>query len=161
MQKNVLLITTNLFTIFFIAGCGYHMIKPDEKTVYIEPFSNHTLQPEIDLYLLKNLKKTLAQSPGFITVSRRNEADIFVRGKIQEFTRNPEFISESDSIVMASYKVKVSVEITKNGTTQKKDIVQVYFMELSEKLKTDLLLDDITKKISQDIFFHLINSDEK
>lgn len=137
------------------------MINTGQKTVYIEPFSNLTLQPEIDIYLLKNLKKTFLQSPGFTLVSNKTEAHIIIHGRIQQFSRNPEFVSESDQIVMASYKVKIALQIERNGNTMQKEIDQIYFLELSDKLKTDLLLDNITKKISQDIYFNCIETDEK
>ncbi|MCM8816758.1 MAG: LPS assembly lipoprotein LptE [Candidatus Omnitrophica bacterium] len=160
MQKRFLLVAANIF-ILLLAGCGYKLINPSQKTVYVEPFSNFTIQPEIDLYLVKNLKKTLAQSVGFMVVSNKKDADIIIRGMIHKFIRNPEFIAGSDNLIMASYRIKVIVEIEKENQTRQKEIEQTYFLELSEKLNTQQLLEIISNRISQDIYLKLIEENEK
>ncbi|MCM8758321.1 MAG: LPS assembly lipoprotein LptE [Candidatus Omnitrophica bacterium] len=160
MQKRFLLVAANIF-ILLLAGCGYKLINPSQKSVYVEPFSNFTIQPEIDLYLVKNLKKTLAQSVGFMVVSNKKDADIIIRGMIHKFIRNPEFIAESDNLIMASYRIKVIVEIEKENQTRQKEIEQTYFLELSEKLNTQQLLEIISNRISQDIYLKLIEENEK
>lgn len=160
MPKKFLLIFSKILLVFF-AGCGFHLISPKQKTVYVEYFSNLSLQPQIEQYLQKNLKKTIAESPGLMIVSKKQDADLVIKGRIQAFSRNPEFISDSDQIIMASYKVVLDVEIEKDGKIDKHRFDQTYFMELSTKLKTDILLDTITKKVSQDIYLYLIQQDEK
>lgn len=157
MQKRYLLVAANIF-ILLLAGCGYKLINPSQKSVYVEPFSNFTIQPEIDLYLVKNLKKTLAQSVGFMVVSNKKDADIIIRGMIHKFIRNPEFIAESDNLIMASYRIKVIVEIEKENQTRQKEIEQTYFLELSEKLNTQQLLEIISNRISQDIYLKLFEA---
>ncbi|HOC03298.1 MAG TPA: hypothetical protein PKK91_07455, partial [bacterium] len=72
-------------------------------------FSNHTFQPQIEVYLQKNLKKTIAESPVFSLVNSRQDADIVISGVINDFKRNPEFISDADQVMMASYNVKITL----------------------------------------------------
>lgn len=158
MRKYCLLIFFEI--LFLFSGCSYKIINPSEKTVYVDCFSNHSLQPQIEIWLLKNLKKTIVESPVFSLVNDKEKADIVISGVIDDFTRSPEFISESGQIIMASYKAKVSLVISQNGIISQKPIEQVYFLELSKRFKMDYLLDMISKKISQDIHYQLI-SDEK
>ncbi|HOK80386.1 MAG TPA: hypothetical protein PK303_06285 [bacterium] len=157
MPKNLLFILEALL----FSGCGFHLINPAQNRVYVEVFSNRSLQPGIEIFMVKNLKKTLAELPGFTPVSKKNSADIILEGTIQQFSRDPEFIAESDQIVMASYKIKILLEIIKNGKTTEKTFQQTYVVNLTRQLKTDELLDNISKKVSKDIYFQLINLDEK
>lgn len=158
MQRNLLICIS---IIFLFTGCSYQLINPEQTTVYVEIFSNHTLQPEIDLYLLKNLKKTITRSPGFILASSKSSADIIISGIIEEFSRNPEFISKSDQIIMASYRVKILLNIEKNHQIMKRNIDQIYSLELATEFKKDYLLDQLSNKISQDIYFQLLQLNEK
>lgn len=158
MRKYCLLIFIE--ALFLFSGCSYKLINPSEKTVYVDYFSNHSLQPQLEIWLLKNLKKTIVESPVFSLVNDKENADIVINGIINDCTRSPEFISESGQIIMASYKAKVSLVIERNGRISQKSIEQVYFLELSKKFKMDYLLNMLSKKISQDIYYQLI-SDEK
>ncbi len=159
-KKSLLLIAIEIMAVL-LAGCGYQLINPEQKTVYVGYFSNHTLQPGIDLFLVRNLKKTLAEAPGFMVVSKTKDAHLIINGKIQQFVRTPEFIAESDQIIMASYRVSVLVEIDRDGKTVGQKLDQTYVLELSRGLRTDQLLDILSKKIAQDIYFRLIKADER
>ncbi|MCM8824805.1 MAG: hypothetical protein NC937_01430 [Candidatus Omnitrophica bacterium] len=157
MQKNALLISIEILALI-MAGCGYHLINPEQKTVYVEPFSNHTLQPKMEQFLLKNIRKTLAQAPGFMLVSKKSDASVVISGKIIKFSRNPEFIDRSDQIVMASYTVGVLLDIEKDGATLRQKIEQTYFMELQSHFRLDQILDAVSKKVARDVYFWLIQS---
>ncbi len=157
MRKCYLLIFIEI--LLFLSGCSYKLISPSEKTVYVDYFSNHSLQPQIEIWLQKNLKKTIAESPVFSLVNDRENADIVICGVINDFSRNPEFISESSQVIMASYKVRISLNIEKNGRILQKRLEQIYSLELTTKFRMDHLLDMLSKKLSQDIYCQLI-SDE-
>ena len=157
MRKNCLLLLIEVLLIF--SGCSYRFVNPSEKSVYVDFFSNHTFQPQIEVYLQKNLKKTIAESPVFSLVNNRQNADIVISGVINDFKRNPEFISDSDQVMMASYSVKITLTITKNGEVAHRNLEQLYSLELATNFKMDYLLDMLSKKISQDIYYQLV-SDE-
>ncbi|MGB9642405.1 MAG: hypothetical protein ACP5JO_02730 [Candidatus Ratteibacteria bacterium] len=157
MPKNLLLV----LEVLLFTGCGFHLINPAQSRVYIEVFSNRTLQPGIEIFMVKNLKKILAESPGFTPVSKKYSADMTLGGTIQQFSREPEFIAESDQIVMASYKIKILLEIIKDGKIIEKTFQQTYVVNLTRQLKTDELLDDISKKVSKDIYLQLIHLHEE
>ncbi len=160
-RKSLLPLAIEILGIFLAAGCGFHLINPGQKTVYVEYFHNLTLQPAIEQFLMKNLKKELVESPGFMPVSRKKDADIIIRGRIERFSRNPEFVSGSDQILMASYSAAVVFEIEKDGMIKNYRIDRTYFLQLATSLKTDELLDMLCKKISKDIYFELVQSDER
>ncbi|MCM8764276.1 MAG: hypothetical protein NC830_02775 [Candidatus Omnitrophica bacterium] len=160
MRKNALLIAIEI-VVLILAGCGYQLINPEQKTVYVELFSNYTLQPKMEQFLLKNIRKTLAEAPGFMLVSKKSDANIVINGKISKFSRNPEFIDGSDQIVMASYTVGILLEIGKDGETLRQKLEQTYFMELQSHFRLDQILDAVSKKVALDIYFRLIQLYEK
>ena len=146
--------------LFLFSGCMYKFVNPSQKTIYVDYFANHTLQPQIETWILKNLKKTIVEGPAFLLVGDKEKADIVITGVIDDFTRNAEFISDSDQIMMACYKVKISFDINRNGKISQKNLEQVYSLELATVFKKDMLLDMLSKKIAQDIYYQIISNEE-
>jgi outer membrane lipopolysaccharide assembly protein LptE/RlpB len=80
---------------FFLAGCaGYHLgpVKPKYmtgiSTVAVPSFKNDTLRARVEVLLANALIKQIQQD-GTYKVTDGNDADVVIKGTLQQVTRSP------------------------------------------------------------------------
>ncbi|MCL5408967.1 MAG: LPS assembly lipoprotein LptE [Candidatus Omnitrophica bacterium] len=147
-----------LFSLVLLSGCSYTLVKPSARTVYVKVFANNTLQPKIESYVYSEIKQTLVEREGFEIVNNPGNADIIIGGTITDFTRGPDFFSNTGEIQMASYTVKITLAIQKNNKTTKQIISTDFHLPLIQNFNLDLLLTQISNKVADKIYFLLLKN---
>ena len=145
-----------LLLLISLSGCFYTLVKPGNQKVYVDVFTNQSLQPQIETAIYTELKKTFAEKPGFTLVWKPAESDISLSGKIIEFSRKPDFFSKDDEILMAAYHAKMEITVTRAGTSEKHVFEDNFHLPLTQSLTVDFLLREISIKLADQVYFFLL-----
>ena len=159
------LIVLLIANFLFLSGCGYHFIKYNtEKKVFISPFENYSLQPQIEIYTISKLYEMILNYPGFIPVKNKENADIIIKGKIKKVKRPPIFFSteNANEIVMAKFSVEVETEIYKGKKIVSKNLIkEILPVELLNGFKEEEMLERLGTQIARRLFFILVKKYEE
>lgn len=150
--------------IIFFAGCGYKFIHQKEKKIYIETISNHTFQPQLEIYLDESLRDVINSYPEFSIVNSKKYADCSLKINLLKLVREPLFFSgeKTDEIVNARFNVKFEVILKEKGKLISQKILSE---KLSFSLARDFEEEKILKKLSDEIavrvYFWLVENENK
>jgi hypothetical protein len=160
LKRLILLIS--LIPIF--SGCGYKFIAATGKKIFLRPIVNSTLQPNIDIYLNKELRQTLIEYPEFSPVNQEKAAEYLMHIEIKKWERLPLFFSKEggDEITIAKFQIEVEVAVSKKGgkftPVTIKDTLSV---PLAREYKEEDILQKTSKKLSDKIYIYLLEKNEK
>jgi len=145
-----------LLEFVLLSGCMYHLVRPNSNSVFVEVFSNKSVQPGIETALYANLKKTFAEKQGFTLAENAASANIVLSGTITDFTRNTGFFTGNEEPAEGNFTVKLSLSVYDGKKTDVLPLSENYRMNLVSNPGVDFLLDQIAKKLSLDIYFFLL-----
>jgi hypothetical protein len=97
-------------------GCaGYQLgpingLQPGEKSVQINPFGNHTLQPGLTDALTVQLRKEF-QRDGTYKLDTQGDADVIVNGTIMQYQRVEVTLSSNDILTVQDYRLTLTAHI--------------------------------------------------
>ncbi|MGD0260340.1 MAG: LPS assembly lipoprotein LptE [Verrucomicrobiota bacterium] len=99
------------------SGCAGYKLGPvnglaaREKSVQINPFANHTLEPRLGDALTTQLRKALQQD-GTYQLASHNDGDIVVSGSITRYQRQEVSFSSSDILTVLDYRLELTALVT-------------------------------------------------
>lgn len=102
-------------------GCaGYRVGPPSglparEKTVYVTPFSNRTLEPRLGEAVTQALRKRLSQEGTFKLVTR-GSADIVVSGTLTQYSRQAVAYEHGDVITARDFEAILTARVIAEPT---------------------------------------------
>ena len=158
-RRNCLLVSIFLL---LLSGCGYQILNlASEKKVYISVFENLTLQPQMEIYIIKNLREKIMSYPLFNLVEDKKDADIIIEGKIEKFWREPLFFSSEDTrdIVMGRMWIEIEVKIEKGENVWSEKIKENIGVPLVEEYEEEKVLEKLGEEIARKIFFILVKNE--
>jgi len=165
LNKKSVLILLLISIVLLLSGCGYHLIKYNmEKKVFISPFENYSLQPQVEVYTLGKLYEIMLSYPGFAPVKNKENADIVLKGKIKRIERPPVFFSteKTNEIVMARFSVEIEIAIYKGKKLVSKDLIKESIaVELLNDFKEEEMLEKLGTQIAKKVFFLLVKKHEQ
>jgi len=135
-----------------------------EKKVFISPFENYSLQPQVEVYTLGKLYEIMLSYPGFAPVKNKENADIVLKGKIKRIERPPVFFSteKTNEIVMARFSVEIEIAIYKGKKLVSKDLIKESIaVELLNDFKEEEMLEKLGTQIAKKVFFLLVKKHEQ
>jgi len=147
--------------ILLFSGCFYHIVNPSEQKVYVDVFSNLSLQPGVETRLCSNMRKTFSSNPGFILAGKPSEAQIVITGSIVDFPRAADFYSKDEKVLMGGYTVKIEAQFRTGAKIVSKRFEETFHQELTTKFDADSLLDSVTDRLSRGIYFYLLKTDAR
>lgn len=154
-----------LSLLILTSGCGYHLVNPTSRTkVYIGYLVNDTFQPQLDIYLLNELKEKILNYPGFELVSDLSRADWQITGRIIKFEREPLFFSteNSDKIILARFNIGINLKITNSEyTSEEQTIEENIAVALTPTYQEEEMLKKISQEVADKIFFRFLRIYEK
>ncbi len=159
-RRNCLLVS--IFFLLLLSGCGYQILNlASEKKVYISVFENLTLQPQMEIYIIKNLREKIMSYPLFNLVEDKKDADIIIEGKIEKFWREPLFFSSEDTrdIVMGRMWIEIEVKIEKGENVWSEKIKENIGVPLVEEYEEEKVLEKLGEEIARKIFFILVKNE--
>ena len=98
-------------------GCAGYRLGPTnglearEKSVLIEPFANHTLEPRLTDPISSQLRKQL-QRDGTFQLATGSSADILLTGVITRYQRVVLTLSPNDVLTAQDYRITVTAQVT-------------------------------------------------
>jgi len=150
--------------IIFFTGCGYKFIHQREKRIYIEPISNYTFQPQMEIYLNESLRDTITSYPGFSLVNSKKAADYSLKIKLLKLEREPLFFSreKANEIVNARFNINFDVFLKKEGEVISHRIFsETLSFPLTRTFEEEKVLQKLCQKIALKIYFWLVEENEK
>jgi hypothetical protein len=100
-----------------MAGCAGYRLGPTNglaagsKSIQVNLFQNHTLEPRLTEAVAQALRKRLQQD-GTFKLATRGDADIVVSGVITRYTRLPVSFQPRDVITARDLDVALCVQVT-------------------------------------------------
>jgi hypothetical protein len=99
-----------------LTGCAYHLgptngVVAQEKTIQVNPFANHTLEPHLTDEVTTQLRKQL-QRDGTYHLATHGEADIIVSGVITNYSRQALSFQPQDTLTVQDYRVSLTAIVT-------------------------------------------------
>ena len=109
----------------FLAGCillalngcaGYQLgpvngLQAGEKSIEINAFGNHTLQPGLTDSLTMQLRKEI-QRDGTYKLDTSGDPDLIVNGTIMQYQRLEVTLSSSDILTVKDYRLTLTAQVT-------------------------------------------------
>jgi hypothetical protein len=99
------------------SGCAGYKLGPvnglaaREKSVQINPFANHTLDPRLGDAVTTQLRKALQQD-GTYQLASHDDGDIVVSGSITRYQRQEVSFSSSDVLTVLDYRLQLTARVT-------------------------------------------------
>jgi hypothetical protein len=147
-----------------LSGCAGYRLGPTnglaagEKSVRINPFSNHTMEPRLGDAVTSALRRNI-QRDGTYEVATRDTADIVVTGVLKRYERHELSFVPKDVLTVRDYRVSVTAQVTARDTISGKTILDQETtgytlvrvgtdLTSSERQAAPLLADDLAEKIT-------------
>lgn len=148
------LISTALFALTLIVGCGYTFAPQGEhidrriRHIYVEPFSNKTVQAELENYMRTAFIDQIIQNSRFKAVGSVEQADAVISGSVLNF--NTAALSYRKSILAAEERATVMLEVSLRDLQTGKTLwsSRTVTGRVDYKLEDDINLLTATRKIS-------------
>ena len=103
-------------SIFFLlaasGGCGYTLKSTPPhgvKTIYVETFKNETYEPALEIDLTNGITNRFLFD-GTLKVTRPENADAVLKGKLTKFTREPLRYTSTEEIL--EYRLTLTVDFS-------------------------------------------------
>ena len=99
------------------AGCvGYHLGPPSgqvagARSIQINAFVNHTLEPRLPEYVMMSLRKNLVQD-GTYRLNTHGDGDVILTGEIKNYQRVGLSYQPTDVLTVLDYEITMTAEIT-------------------------------------------------
>lgn len=106
-----------LLALLGLCGCaGYHLgpvngLEAGEKSVQINPFPNHTLQPRLTDEVTLQLRKAL-QSDATYKLATEGDPDLILSGVITRYQRSEVTLSSNDILTVRDYRLTLTAQVT-------------------------------------------------
>lgn len=150
--------------ILFVTSCaGYRLGPPSglsarEKTVYVAPFVNKTLEPRLSEAVTQALRKRLSQEGTFRLVTR-GAADIVVSGTLTRYDRQAVAYEYGDVITARDFEATATAHVVAKPTTGGAPLVDCEVrgratfrigadQTTSERLALPALADDLARRVA-------------
>jgi len=147
------------------AGCGYHLMKTEARTVLIGRIINESLQPQVETRITESLNDLLLAHPVFSPAATSGSADITLSGAIRKFERSPLFFSTGDppAVTMARYRVAIALSLReRNGTVTDVTVNEEFSINLTGGFDEEKMVAGISDLAAKKILFLLTERyDEK
>ena len=110
-----------LILLLALSGCAGYRLGPTTgiaaryRTLCVMPFANETLEPRLPEAVQSALLHTLQQE-GTYRVTRRDEADVVVTGRIVEYERGGIAYDPNDVRTITDFRVVLRAEVTATET---------------------------------------------
>lgn len=109
-------------------GCAGYKLGPvnglaaGEKSVQVNPFANHTLEPRLTDAVTTQLRKTLQQD-GTYQLASHDDGDIILSGSITRYLRQEVGFSASDILTVTDYRLEIRAQVTARQRSSSKVIL--------------------------------------
>ncbi|NLH73770.1 MAG: LptE family protein [Verrucomicrobia bacterium] len=150
--------------ILFVTACaGYRLGPPSglaarEKTVYVAPFVNKTLEPRLSEAVTQALRKRLSQEGTFRLVTR-GAADIVVSGTLTKYDRQAVAYEYGDVITARDFEAFATAHVVAKPATGGAPLVDCEVrghatfrigadQTTSERLALPALADDLARRVA-------------
>ena len=107
------------------SGCAGYKLGPvnglaaREKSVQVNPFANHTLEPRLGDAVTSQLRQEL-QRDGTYQLASHNDGDIVVSGVVTRYYRYEVSFSAGDVLTVRDYRLELRAQVTaRNRSTGK------------------------------------------
>jgi len=151
-------LTSALSLALFTAGCATYRIVPNTGlALYVEPFQNHSLEPQIEVFLTAHLKNTIAERPGFTLARNTKTADATLRGTILDCHREVDFFSQDEEVEMAAYRVKIAYTLAVEGKEHTGILEGVWHVSLASGFDRKKFLDNLADSLAASLYLRLVN----
>ncbi|MFA5645963.1 MAG: LPS assembly lipoprotein LptE [Candidatus Ratteibacteria bacterium] len=145
------------FALLSLAGCaGYSIVSDSKSTVYVHPFLNKTLEPQLDLFLTRQLKKIILERPGISLAQDETHADIVIKGTIVECVRGVDFFSKDEEVEMARYTVSIAYAFHSGENKTSDTLTGVWHASLVTGFNRYSLLSNLADSLANSIYMRLI-----
>ena len=100
-----------------LSGCAGYQLGPvnglqaGEKSIQINPFANHTLQPQLTDALTLQLRKEI-QRDGTYHLASHGDPDLIVNGTIMQYQRIEVTFSSADILTVRDYRLTLTAQVT-------------------------------------------------
>jgi hypothetical protein len=105
-----------LFCALALAGCAGYRLGPTggqvsgARSIQINPFVNHTIEPRLSDALTQALRKQIQQD-GTFKLNTRDEGDIIVAGSITKFDRQSISVRTRDALTPRDYRITITARL--------------------------------------------------
>lgn len=161
-----------VIAVLLLAGCGYHLqgrssnLPPDVQTLYIEMFSNRTMEPLLENYITDRVVDRFARTGTMRLVESPGLADAVLSGTIIRYSTMP--ISYDRRDVITEYRSIMAIA----GTLQQRSDERVLWkgtVEWSEEYPASLdksvqednetaAIEVISERLSQELYFRIMEN---
>jgi hypothetical protein len=99
------------------SGCAGYKLGPvnglaaREKSVQVNPFANHTLEPRLGDAVTSQLRQEL-QRDGTYQLASHNDGDIVVSGVVTRYYRYEVSFSSGDVLTVRDYRLELRAQVT-------------------------------------------------
>ena len=99
------------------SGCAGYKLGPvnglaaREKSVQVNPFANHTLEPRLGDAVTSQLRQEL-QRDGTYQLASHNDGDIVVSGVVNRYYRYEVSFSSGDVLTVRDYRLELRAQVT-------------------------------------------------
>lgn len=154
------------FAAWLLAGCAGYQLGPvngavaGAKSIEVQPFHNHALQPRLGDALTQSLRERLQTDATYRLVSRGGTGDVVVTGVIRQYARQGLGFLNTDVTTPENYRVDLVVHVTARDrlsgkTILDKDVRGHTFVHIGNDLASaerevlPLLTEDVARNICQ------------
>jgi hypothetical protein len=98
-------------------GCAGYRLGPSnglaagERTIFVKPFANQTMEPRLGEPVTHALRKTLQQD-GTFRLNTDGDADVVVTGAVTRFSRSPLSYQPTDLVSVQDYFLSLTARVT-------------------------------------------------
>ena len=114
-----------IFFVLVIAGCGYHTpgasdtwVGGEARTLYVQLFDNHTVEPYLENYLTDALIAELSLSRLLELTEDPGQADVRLVGEVKTFTDSARSYGNSDQITEYSATMAITVRLLHKNSSE-------------------------------------------
>lgn len=100
-----------------LCGCAGYRLGPSngmaagERSIFIKPFQNQTMEPRLGEPVTHALRKTLQQD-GTFRLNTDGDADVVVTGTVIRFSRSPVSYQPNDLVSVQDYFLSMTARVT-------------------------------------------------
>ena len=163
LRSGVLFATGTLLLAVLLTGCAYTLGPTNgqiagAKSVQVNPFANHALEPRLTEYVTSSIRKSL-QRDGTFRLDTKREGDIVLNGTILKFDRTELSFQPGDIITPRDYRVSIIAQINARERATGKVLVDREVtgyttvrigadLSSAERQAVPLIADDLGRKIA-------------
>lgn len=161
-----------LFAVLLLTGCGYHLqgrssnLPPDVQTLYIEMFSNRTMEPLLENYITDRVVDRFARTGTMRLVESPGRSDAVLSGTIITYSTVP--ISYDRSDVITEYRSLIAIAVTLQQSSDAR-VLWKGTVEWSEEYPASLdksaqednetaAIGVISERLSQELYFRIMEN---